>query len=188
MTVSLSKGQGVSLAKSDGSSLSRVHMGLGWSAAKGLFGRAKAIDLDASCMVFNADHQLVDQVWFQQLTSRDGAIQHTGDDLTGSGRGDNESIVVDLARVTPEATCLVFVVNSFSGQDFSKIKNAFCRLVDLDANSEFARFDLSESGPYTAQIMAKVQREGSGWQMTAIGAPCSGQTFKDLLPTTLPYL
>ena len=92
--VSLSKGQTVSLAKSDGSALHRIHMGLGWDAAKGMFGRAKAIDLDASCMVFDSASNLVDQVWFKQLKSDDGSIQHTGDNRTGRGDGDDESIII----------------------------------------------------------------------------------------------
>lgn len=188
MAVSLSKGQTVSLAKADGSKLSHVHMGLGWSASHGLFGRIKAVDLDASCMVFDERHNLIDQVWFQQLTSTDGAINHTGDDRTGRGSGDNEAITVDLTRVAPGASALVFTVNSFTGINFSKIENAFCRLVDLDTSEEIARFELGATGSYTAQIMAKLERGAKGWAMTAIGASCSGRTFKDLLPATLPYL
>jgi tellurium resistance protein TerZ len=186
--VSLSKGQTISLAKSDGSKLQRIHMGLGWDAAKGLFGRTKSIDLDASCMIFDGTSKLIDQVWFNQLTSKDGSVQHTGDNRTGKGDGDDESITVDLDRLASEATTLVFVVNSFTGQDFSKIENATCRLVDLDTNQELARYDLSGSGSHTAQIMAKVSRASGGWTMTAIGAPCSGRTFLDLLPATAPHV
>jgi len=188
MTVSLSKGETVSLAKKDGSALRRIHMGLGWDAAKGIFGRAKAIDLDASCMVFDSNRNLIDQVWFRQLRSNDGSIQHTGDNRTGRGEGDDESIRVDLEQLSPATTTLVFVVNSFTGQSFSKIENATCRLVDLDTDQEIARYDLTGSGSHTAQIMAKVSRQGSGWTMTAIGQICSGRTFKDLLPATLPHL
>ncbi|MGQ0616592.1 MAG: TerD family protein [Acidimicrobiia bacterium] len=188
MSVSLSKGQTVSLAKGDGSSLRRIHMGLGWDAAKGRFGRAKAIDLDASCMVFDGSGTLVDQVWFKQLTSKDGSIHHTGDNRTGRGEGDDESITVDLERVPANATTLVFVVNSFTGQDFSKIENASCRLVDLDTDEEIAKFDLTGSGTHTAQVMAKVSRKTGSWAMTAIGEPCSGRTFQDLLPATTPHL
>ena len=188
MSVSLAKGQSVSLAKADGTSLRRVHMGLGWDAAKGMFGRSKSIDLDASCMVFDAGRNLIDQVWFRQLKSSDGSIQHTGDNRTGQGDGDDESIIVDLAAVPPHAQTLVFVVNSFTGQTFSKIENAGCRLVDLETGMEIARYDLTGSGSHTAQIMAKLVRSGNGWAMTAIGATCSGRTFKDLLPATLPYL
>src|SRR3954466_3259456 len=103
MRVNLSKGQKVSLAKRDGGTLTRVRMGLGWDAVKkkGLFGglKSQTIDLDASCLLFDASGRLVDQGWFQQLRSADGSIQHTGDNLTGDGDGDDESIKVDLTRV-----------------------------------------------------------------------------------------
>ncbi|MDT4924896.1 MAG: tellurium resistance protein TerZ [Pseudonocardiales bacterium] len=187
MGVSLSKGQKVSLSKEGGGKLSKVRMGLGWDAApkKGLFGRRRAqtIDLDASALLFDARGKLVDQVWFQQLTSKDGSVQHTGDNLTGEGEGDDESIRVDLSKVPAQVTSLVFTVNSFTGQDFSQIENAFCRLIDESDEREIARYELTGSGAHTAQIMAKVARDGDGWAMTAIGAPASGRTFRDLLPT-----
>jgi tellurium resistance protein TerZ len=190
--VSLSKGQTVSLEKKSGGSLTKVRMGLGWDAAekKGLFGkkRAQSIDLDASALLFNAKGQLVDQVWFQQLTSKDGSVQHTGDNLTGEGEGDDESIRVDLSKVPAEVTALVFTVNSFTGQNFSQIENAFCRLVDEITDAEIARYELTGSGSHNAQVMAKLSREGAGWSMTAIGVPASGRTFRDLLPAIAGYL
>jgi tellurium resistance protein TerZ len=192
MGVSLTKGQRVSLQKQGGGTLSRVRMGLGWDAAprKGLFGRARAqsIDLDASALLFDGQGQLVDQVWFRQLTSKDGSVQHTGDNRTGEGEGDDESIRVDLGRVPSEVQTMVFTVNSFTGQDFSQIQNAFCRLIDEDTGAEIARYDLTGSGSHTAQIMAKVARDGAGWSMTAIGVPASGRTFRDLLPTISQHL
>jgi tellurium resistance protein TerZ len=192
VSVSLSKGQKVSLSKEGGVGLTRVRMGLGWDAAavKGLFGRKRAqtIDLDASALLFDAAGVLVDQVWFQQLTSKDGSVQHTGDNLTGAGEGDDESIRVDLSRVPAQVSTLVFTVNSFTGQDFSQIENAFCRLVDETSDSEIARYELTGSGSHTAQIMAKVARDGAGWSMTAIGVPASGRTFKDLLPAIAGHL
>ncbi len=191
MTVSLSKGQKISLSKVDGGTLTRVRMGLGWDAMrkKGLFGsRKQTIDLDASCLLFDAQGKLVDQVWFRQLKSRDGAVQHTGDNLTGDGDGDDESIKVDLSRLPGNITSLVFTVNSFTGQNFSQIENAFCRLVDESNGREIARYDLTGSGPHTAQIMAKVARDGAGWSMTAIGAPTSGRTIHDLIPAMSGYL
>lgn len=191
MGVNLSKGQSVSLVKSGGGGLTQVRMGLGWDAVKkrGLFGsRSQSIDLDASALLFDATGQLVDQVWFQQLTSRDGAVQHTGDNLTGEGEGDDESIRVHLDGVAPPVRTIVFTVNSFTGQDFSQIENAFCRLIDESTENEVARYDLSGSGRHTAQIMAKLSRDGSAWTMTAIGATASGRTFHDLLPTISGYL
>ncbi|MGC4805126.1 TerD family protein [Micromonospora sp. DT233] len=191
MTVSLTKGQRVSLVKAGGESLTRVRMGLGWDAApkRGLFGlRRQTIDLDASCLLFDAGGSLVDQVWFRQLTSRDGSVRHTGDNLTGEGDGDDESIRVDLSRVSAAVTTLVFTVNSFTGQDFSQIEKAFCRLIDEATDREVARYDLTGSGRNTAQIMAKLVRDGQGWAMAAIGAAASGQTFRDLLPAVAAHL
>lgn len=191
MSVSMVKGQKVSLAKRGGGSLSRVRMGLGWDAVKkrGLFGRrSQSIDLDASALLFDGQRKLVDAVWFRQLQSKDGSVQHTGDNLTGDGEGDDESIIVDLGRLAPAVTQIVFTVNSFTGQDFSQIENAFCRLVDETTGEELARYDLTGSGRHNAQIMAKVSRDGGGWTMTAIGAIASGHTFQDLLPATAAHL
>jgi tellurium resistance protein TerZ len=191
VSVSLSKGQKVSLTKAGGGTLSKVRMGLGWDAMrkKGLFGsRAQSIDLDASALLFDASGGLVDQVWFQQLRSKDGSVQHTGDNLTGAGEGDDESIKVDLSQVPPTVATIVFTVNSFTGQDFSQIENAFCRLVDESNESEIARYDLTGTGSHTAQIMAKVARDGDGWSMTAIGNAASGRTFRDLLPAIAGFL
>jgi tellurium resistance protein TerZ len=191
MSVNLSKGQSVSLTKSSGGGLTRVRMGLGWDAVKkrGLFGsRSQSIDLDASCLLFDASGTLVDQVWFRQLRTPDGAVQHTGDNLTGAGEGDDESIIVELGRLPASVQTLVFVVNSFTGQNFSQIENAFCRLVDETSGEEVARYELTGSGTHNAQIMSKVARDGAGWSMTAIGATANGRTFHDLLPTVSGHL
>ncbi|HLV73574.1 MAG TPA: TerD family protein [Vulgatibacteraceae bacterium] len=192
MSVSLQKGQKVSLAKPGGGTLTRVKMGLGWDAVakKGLFGRSRPqnIDLDASCLLFDAGGNLVDQVWFRQLRSKDGSVQHTGDNLTGEGEGDDEVINVDLQSVPSNVAQLVFTVNSFTGQDFSQIENAFCRLVDEATGQEIARYDLTGAGQHNAQIMAKVSRDGGGWTMTAIGATATGRTFQHLLPAVAGYL
>jgi len=185
MTINLTKGEKVSLTKNDGGTLRKVRMGLGWDAMKkkGLFGsRSQSIDLDASALLFGPGGNLVDQVWFQQLRSADGSVLHTGDNRTGAGDGDDESIKVDLSAVPPGVTTLVFTVNSFTGQDFSQIENAFCRLIDESTETEIARYELTGSGRHTAQIMAKVSRDGAGWSMTALGIPASGRTFRDLLP------
>ena len=192
MGVSLQKGQSVSLVKQGGGTLARVRMGLGWDAVKkkGMFGSRKeqSIDLDASCLLFDAQRQLVDQVWFNQLTSKDGSVRHTGDNLTGAGDGDDESVIVDLGALPARVSTLVFTVNSFTGQDFSQIENAFCRLVDETNQSELARYELSGSGRHNAQIMATLTRDGSGWSMTAVGAIADGRTFQDLLPAVSNHL
>jgi tellurium resistance protein TerZ len=192
MSVSLRKGETVSLQKVGGASLTKIRMGLGWDAAqkRGLFGGRKnqSIDLDASCMLFDAGGTLLDQVWFQQLRSVDRAVQHTGDNRTGDGDGDDESIIVDLSALNPKVRTLVFVVNSFTGQSFSQITNASCRLVDEVKGTELAKFDLSGSGAHTAQIMSKLTKVDGDWSMTAIGVIASGRTFRDLLPAVAGQL
>jgi tellurium resistance protein TerZ len=194
MGVSLAKGQRVSLEKAGGGGLSEVTMGLGWDVAqpKGFFKKKLAgsgeVDLDASCLLFDAGKKLIDQVWYMQLDSKDGSVHHTGDNLTGEGEGDDESIEVDLTRVPSDVKSLVFVVNSFSGQDFSQIENAFCRLVDRTTNEEIARYDLADQGTHTAQVMTRVFRDDGGWAMEAIGQGAKGQTFHDIVPVVVPHL
>ncbi|MDR0354280.1 MAG: TerD family protein [Deltaproteobacteria bacterium] len=198
MGVNLQKGQKISLAKEGGAGLTKVVMGLGWDAVqppqqqkKGFFksllggggsdGRVD-IDLDASCGMFDENKQLVDCVWFQQLRSKDGSILHTGDNLTGEGEGDDEQIIVDLPRVPANVKYLVFTVNSFRGQTFNEVENAFCRLVDGSNQNEIAKYALSGGGNFTAMIMAKLYRHNNEWKMHAIGESTSGRTVADLVP------
>jgi tellurium resistance protein TerZ len=193
MAVNLQKGQKISLEKEAGGSLGRITMGLGWDAVKsgGLFGfgaRAPSIDLDASCIMFDEQNRALDTVWFRQLKSRDGSIAHTGDNRTGAGDGDDEQINVDLSRVPANVKALVFTVNSFTGQDFTQVQNAYCRIVNAGNGQEVARYDLSVQGRHTAQIMAKLYRHGGEWKMHAIGENGSGRTFEDLLPAMTPHL
>ncbi|QNE76243.1 TerD family protein [Streptomyces finlayi] len=193
MSVNLTKGQQISLSKSDGGALSVVRMGLGWKSAprKGFLAKltAREIDLDASAVLF-ADKQPGDVVFFQHLVSDDGSVRHTGDNrVGGAGQGgDDESIVVDLQRVPAHIDQIVFTVNSFTGQTFEEVDNAFCRLLDETNGQELARYTLTGGGRHTAQIMAKVQRNGTGWQMTAIGSPADGRTFQDLMPAIASHL
>lgn len=187
MAISLTKGQSISLEKQGGSGLSKVRMGLGWDPAKpsGFFGKllggAEEIDLDASCILFDANKNSIDTVWFRQLSSKDGSIKHSGDNRTGDGDGDDETISVDLARLPAQVTSLVFTVNSFRGQTFDQVENAFCRLVDQASNQEIAKFKLAEKGKHTGVVMAILKREAAGWTMTAVGRPTNGRTAQDLV-------
>ncbi len=186
MAISLSKGQAISLEKSTGRSLTRVRMGLGWDVAKpkGLFaafsGGNNSIDLDASCLMYTATGESVDTIFFGQLRSKDGSVQHMGDNLTGAGDGDDEVISVDLTKVPAQVAHLVFTVSSYRGQTFDKVANAFCRLVD-DTKKEIARFDLSAQGSHTGQIMVKLSRQGTDWQLHAIGHNTRSTTAVDLV-------
>lgn len=188
MAVNLQKGQKISLEKEAGTGLSRVFMGLGWDVAKkgGFFGKLMGgddeIDLDASCLMFNEEGIAVDAIWFGQLQSKDGSIRHSGDNRTGAGEGDDEVIHVDLARVPANIKNLVFTVNSFRGQTFDSVANAFCRLVDEATGKEVARFNLSSQGSHTGVLMAKVYRHNGEWKMHAIGETSNGRTFHDMMP------
>jgi tellurium resistance protein TerZ len=200
MAINLQKGQRISLEKEAGRGLSRVVMGLGWGMkqvqSKGFLGfgagiRQEAVDLDASCLMFDAGGNLVDNVWFRQLESRCGSVRHSGDDRSGGGEagGENERITIDLNRVPATAQVLIITVNSFSGEGFAGIPSAFCRIVDGANGSEIARLDLSlEGGDYTGLIMTKLYRHGGEWKLQAIGEHASGRTFHDLLPALRPYL
>jgi tellurium resistance protein TerZ len=193
MAVNLQKGQKISLEKEAGVKLVKIIMGLGWDAVKsgGFFGfgsKSKEIDLDASCILFDEQGNQADVVWFRQLRSKDGSVTHTGDNRTGAGDGDDEQIIVDLTRVPAHVKSLVFTVNSFTGQNFSQIDNATCRIVNAANNQEIARFNLTTLGAHNAQIMAKIYRHGSEWKMHAIGEIGNGRTFDELMPQITPHL
>ena len=202
MSVNLSKGQKISLEKEAGGALSQIKMGLGWDVGAapqksggflgGLFGgggsAGGSIDLDASCIMLDVNKQMVDAIWFGQLQSKDSSIQHTGDNRTGAGDGDDEVINVNLSRIPDHVQALVFTVNSFTGQTFATVNNAFCRLVNASNNSEVARYDLSAQGSHTALILAKIYRHNGEWKMHAIGETASGRTFHDLMPAILPHV
>lgn len=189
MGLSLSKGQSLSLKKADGGDLSKVRLGLGWDSAapvkRGLFGRSKAaeVDLDASAIFFDASGKVLDTVWFQQLKSKDGSTNHTGDNLTGAGDGDDETILVDLASVSPAVSQIVFVISSYTQQTFDLVENAFSRVIDDSSvgSPEVARYQLTDAGSHTAMIMSKVSRDGNGWTFKAVGERANGRSVMDLL-------
>jgi tellurium resistance protein TerZ len=193
MAVNLQKGQKISLDKEAGVKLTKIIMGLGWDAvkSKGFFGfgrKAPDIDLDASCILFDTDGNPTDAAWFRQLKTKDGSVVHTGDNRTGAGDGDDEQIIVDLTRVPANVKSLVFTVNSFTGQNFSQIENATCRIVNAANHQEVARFNLSTLGAHNAQIMAKLYRHDGEWKMHAIGEIGNGRTFAELMPQITPHL
>lgn len=193
MAINLEKGQKINLQKSDGSSLQQVLLGVGWDVAKskgffGFGGGSDSIDLDASCILFDENKQVLDVVYFGQLRSKDGSIQHSGDNLTGEGEGDDEQIRVNLANLPVQVKSLVFTVSSFRGQTFEKVENAFCRLVDQSSNQEIAKYKLSSQGNHTALIIAKIYRHNGEWKMHAIGESTQGRTFQEIIPHVLPLI
>ncbi|WBO67100.1 TerD family protein [Streptomyces camelliae] len=176
--VSLQKNQTVSLVKAGRPLLSQVRMGLGWEPAF----RGADIDLDASVIAYGPQRNHIDSCYFGKLSILNGAIKHSGDNLTGEGGGDDEVIVVDLGRLPQEVTGLVFTVNSFSGQKFTEVAKAYCRLVDAATDEELVRFDLTHAEPQTGVMMAKLIRQFSGeWDMTAMGDFVKARTVRNMV-------
>ncbi|WP_405878982.1 TerD family protein [Streptomyces sp. NBC_01384] len=176
--VSLQKNQTVSLVKGGRPLLSQVKMGLGWEPAF----RGKDIDLDASVIAYGPQRNHIDSCYFGKLSIVNGAIKHSGDNLTGEGGGDDEVIVVDLGRLPQDVTGLVFTVNSFSGQKFTEVAKAYCRLLDAATGEELVRFDLTNAEPQTGVMMAKMIKQFSGeWEMTALGDFVKSRTVRGMV-------
>lgn len=176
--VTLQKNQTVSLVKGGSPLLSRVRMGLGWEPAF----RGKDIDLDASVIAYGPNRNHLDSCYFGKLTILNGAIKHSGDNLTGEGAGDDEVIMVDLGRIPAEATGLVFTVNSFTGQKFNEVAKAYCRLIDDASGEELVRFDLTGAEPQTGVMMAKLIKQFTGeWEMTAMGEFVKSRTVRGMV-------
>ncbi|MEU4211971.1 TerD family protein [Streptomyces sp. NPDC026206] len=176
--VSLRKNETVSLVKGGRPLTQSVRMGLGWEPAW----NSRAIDLDASVIAYGPDRNMIDACYFGRLQILNGTIQHSGDNLTGDGSGDDESITVHMGGLPPEVTGLVFTVSSFSGQKFTEVAKAYCRLLDAQSGEELVRFDLTGSEPKTGVLMCKFVRQFSGeWEMTAIGEYVKAKTVRDLV-------
>ncbi|MFF9091178.1 TerD family protein [Streptomyces sp. NPDC014991] len=176
--VSLEKKQTVSLVKGGRPLLSQVRMGLGWEPAF----RGRDIDLDASVIAYGPQRDHIDSCYFGKLSILNGSVKHSGDNLTGEGGGDDEVIVVDLGRLPQEVSGLVFTVNSFSGQKFTEVAKAYCRLVDAATDEELVRFDLTGAEARTGVLMAKLVRQFSGeWDMTALGDFVKARTVRNMV-------
>lgn len=176
--VSLRKNQTVSLVKGGRPLLSQVKMGLGWEPAFG----GRDIDLDASVIAYGPQRDFLDACYFGKLSILGGSVKHSGDNLTGEGAGDDEVIVVDLGRLPAEVSGLVFTVNSFSGQKFTEVAKAYCRLIDAATDEELVRFDLTGAEPQTGVMMAKLIKQFSGeWEMTAMGDFVKSRTVRGMV-------
>jgi tellurium resistance protein TerD len=173
MSVSLTKGGNVSLTK-QAPNLTAVVVGLGWDARTT---DGQAFDLDASAIGCRADGKVAsDQyfVFFNNLKSPDGSIEHTGDNITGEGDGDDEQIKVNLTAVPAELDKIVFPVSIYDaesrGQSFGQVRNAYIRIVDQHGGAELARYDLSEdASTETAMVFGELYRNGAEWKFRAVG-------------------
>ena len=173
MGVSLTKGGNVSLTK-EAPNLTAVAVGLGWDIRTTT---GADFDLDASAIATGADKKVVSDkhfVFFNNLKSPEGSIEHLGDNLTGEGEGDDEVVNVDLAATPPTITSIFFPVSIYDadnrGQSFGQIQNAFIRVVDRSSGKELARYDLSEdASTETAMVFGELYRNGAEWKFRAIG-------------------
>jgi tellurium resistance protein TerD len=173
MSVSLSKGGNVSLSK-EAPGLRAVLVGLGWDVRTTT---GADFDLDASALMLGTNGKILsDQhfVFFNNLTSPDGSVEHTGDNLTGEGEGDDEAIKVNLEGVPAEVDKIVVTVSIYDAdarqQSFGQVRNAFIRVVNQADDRELARYDLSEdASTETAMIFGELYRNGAEWKFRAVG-------------------
>ena len=178
MSISLAKGGNVSLSKEE-PGLSKIVIGLGWDARAT---DGADFDLDASVFMLAESGKVrsdADFIFYNQLRSSDGSVEHTGDNLTGEGEGDDESVKVDLSRVPAEIQKLAVAVTIHDAdarrQNFGMVQNAFIRIVNGDSDREVARYDLTEDySTETALIFGEVYRHSGEWKFRAVGQGFQG--------------
>jgi tellurium resistance protein TerD len=178
MGVSLSKGGNISLNKK-APNLKKLLVGLGWNmrATDG-----QAFDLDASIFILNASNKVrsdADFIFYNQLKSSDGSVEHLGDNRTGEGDGDDERVQIDLTKIPSNVDKLAFSVTIHEAearrQNFGMVQSAFIRVVNQENDQEIARFDLSEDmSTETAMIFAEVYRHGQEWKFRAVAQGFQG--------------
>lgn len=178
MAISLQKGGNVNLSK-EAPGLKKLIVGLGWDtrATDG-----SAFDLDGAVFLLNSSGKVrsdADFVFYNNLKSVDGSVTHSGDNKTGEGDGDDESVTVDLANVPADVDKIVLAVTIHEAearkQNFGQVSKAFVRCINGDGNAEIARYDLSEDGSTeAAMIFGEVYRAGTEWKFRAIGQGFKG--------------
>ena len=178
MGISLSKGGNVSLSKTD-PTLKNVIVGLGWDARPT---DGADFDLDASAFMVKEDGKVrsnSDFIFYNQTKSACGSIEHTGDNRTGEGDGDDEAVIVLLDKIPSDVQRVVFCVTIHDAdlrkQNFGQVSHAFVRVVNKDSNNEVARYDLSEDASIeTAMIFGEIYRHSGEWKFKAVGQGYAG--------------
>ena len=178
MSISLSKGGNVSLTKIE-PGLKKVFIGLGWDVR---VTDGSDFDLDASLFMLKEDGKVrsdSDFIFFNNLKSSDGSVEHMGDNLTGAGEGDDEVIKVDLEKIPADITKLVVGVTIHEAetrrQNFGMVSSSFIRVVNQDNDNEITRYDLSEdASTETAMLFGEFYRHSGEWKFRALGQGFSG--------------
>merc|ERR1719386_563946 len=158
--------------------LGQITVGLGWDVDEG------EVDLDVSAVLMDSEGKDLEAVFFGRLESEEHGIEHTGDNLTGEGDGDDEQIIAHLDRIGKNVQQIFFVVNIYTPhRTFAQVAEPFCRVVDDASGAELCRYKLRDAGCESGLIIARIAREaGDRWGFHALGLPCRGRTFKDSLP------
>ena len=178
MGVSLQKGGNVNLSKT-APNLKNILVGMGWDARST---EGVDFDLDASIFMVGENGKVrsdADFIFYNKLLSNCGSVEHTGDNRTGDGDGDDEAIKVLLDKVPPGVHGLVIGVTIHDAearkQNFGQVMDAFVRLVNMDNDVEVARFDLSEDySTETSMVFGQIYRHSGEWKFKAVGQGYSG--------------
>ncbi len=193
MSINLSKNSTISLTK-EVEKLSNITVGLGWDVAKstnkGFFASlfsSSSIDLDASCLLIDEQRRVLDSVWFRQLKSDCQAVHHQGDNTTGEGDGDDEQIKINLKRLPKAVKYIAITVNSFTGQTFDKVDNAFCRVLD-QSSKEICRVTLNDQGSHTGIYIGLLTRNNEEWNFTSKAITTNGQNVKQIASTVVQHI
>ncbi|MNG81604.1 Stress response protein SCP2 [compost metagenome] len=197
MGINLQKGQRINLQKGNGTILQNVCVGVNWGAMekKNWLGgiEREAVDLDASCILFDHAKNCIDIVYFGSLRSKDGAISHSGDDLTGDMDGDdgldNEIITVDFSRLSSQVTQVAFVLNSYRGHDFGTIPFASIRIYEgtpSRVNEVFATYNIAKGegfAGHVSMVLGVFYKRNGEWKFNAIGEPTKDRKLEETIKT-----
>lgn len=191
MNVAFQKNQNLSLSELGGSSPILV-VGIGWESKvkDGIFNqllkKKHDADLDLSCVMYDANNDRIDCIWYAQLNSKCGAVRHKGDDTVGWDQGDDETIIIDLHQLNEQAHTLFFVISSFGGESFSQVENAYWRLFDGQSKRPLANYKLQSGDKTSAKIVMRLQKSetpnGYEWRVKALDEAATGQNIQEIFP------
>jgi len=197
MAINLQKGQRINLTKDNGNTLQNICVGVNWGAIekKGWLGGTtkEAVDLDASCALYDENNNVLDIIYFGDLKSKDGAVKHSGDDLTGDLSGDdgldNEVITMDFSKLNPKVNHAAFVLNSYKGQDFGTIPFASIRIYEgtpTHVTEVFASYSITKGDNFSghvAMVLGVFYKKNGEWKFNAIGEPTRDRKLQETVET-----
>lgn len=197
MAINLQKGQRINLTKENGTALTQACVGINWGAIekKGFFGGVsrEAVDLDGSCILYDAGKNATEVIYFGNLKSKNGSVKHSGDDLTGDVNGndglDNEVITVDFSGLDSNVEHVAMVLNSYKGQDFGTIPFASIRIYEgtpTNVREVFAKYDIANDISFkghVAMVMGVFYKRNGEWKFNAVGDPTKDTKLQETIET-----